>query len=136
MNTMSARMLHVTIERPWQEVYAFASPPQNLPLWASGLATGLTRDGEDWVMDGGPIGQVRVRFTPENKFGVIDHTVTMKNGLSVFNPLRVVPNGDGAEVIFTLFWHSGLDTEGFEADAAHVLKDLQKLKSLLELGRP
>jgi hypothetical protein len=136
MNTMSARMIHVTIEIPWQEVYAFASAPENLPLWASGLATDLRRDGADWVMDGGPIGQVRVRFTPENEFGIIDHTVTTEEGVWVFNPLRVVPNGDGAEVIFTVFQHAGLDSARFEADAAHVLKDLQKLKSLLESSGP
>ncbi|TDK38691.1 SRPBCC family protein [Rhizobium deserti] len=132
MKTMSARMIHVTIEKPWKEVYAFARAPENLPQWASGLATGISREGEEWIVDGGPIGQVRVRFAADNEFGIIDHTVTMEDGSSVFNPLRVMPNGNGAELIFTLFWHAGLDAEGFEADAAHVLKDLQTLKTLVE----
>jgi hypothetical protein len=132
MTTLQARIIHVTIEAPWQEVYGFASQPENMGSWASGLAAGLTRAGEDWVGDGGPIGKVRVRFAPVNDFGIIDHTVIMEDGTSVANPLRVVANGDGAEVMFTLLRRSDMDDQAFEADAAHVLKDLNALKVLLE----
>lgn len=132
MTTLPARIIHIGIEKPWQEVYAFAADPHNMPLWASGLASGLTRDGDDWIGDGGPVGKVRVRFTPENPFGLLDHTVMMENGLVVENPLRVVRNGDGAELMFTLLQRPDLDDKAFEADAAHVLKDLQTLKDLLE----
>ena len=82
--------------------------------------------------DGGPIGLVRVRFSPDNPFGILDHTVTMENGLVVENPLRVVANGDGAEIMFTLLQRPDLNDAAFEADAAHVLKDLGTLKNLLE----
>ncbi|MGK6315922.1 SRPBCC family protein [Neorhizobium sp. DT-125] len=132
MTTLPARIIHMSIERPWQEVYAFAANPENMPLWASGLSAGLTRDGEDWIGDGGPIGKVRVRFTPSNPFGILDHTVTMENGLVVENPLRVMRNGDGAEVMFTLLQRPDLDDAAFESDAAHVLKDLRTLKDLME----
>jgi hypothetical protein len=63
---------------------------------------------------------------------VIDHTVRMGNGLEVENPLRVVRNGDGAEVMFTLFRRPDQDDAAFEADAAHVRKDLETLKALME----
>ncbi|WP_440410934.1 SRPBCC family protein [Neorhizobium petrolearium] len=132
MTTMPARIIHIGIERPWQEVYAFAARPENMPLWASGLSSGLTREGEDWIGDGGPIGKVRVRFAPQNPFGIIDHVVSMDNGLVVENPLRVVANGDGAEVMFTLLQRPDLDDAAFEADAAHIRKDLKALKDLLE----
>ncbi|SMF70086.1 hypothetical protein SAMN02982989_3897 [Xaviernesmea oryzae] len=132
MTTMPARIIHISIERPWQEVYAFASNPENMPLWASGLSAGLDRDGDDWIGDGGPLGKVRVRFTPGNPFGILDHTVTMENGLVVENPLRVMRNGDGAEIMFTLLQRPDLDDAAFESDAAHVLKDLRTLKELME----
>ena len=132
MTTMPARIVHRTIRRDWHAVYAFAARPENMPLWASGLASGLTRDGEDWIADGGPIGNVRVRFAPQNDFGVIDHTVTLPDGLVVENALRVVPNGDGAEVMFTLLRRPGMDDAGFEADAAHVARDLDALARLME----
>jgi hypothetical protein len=132
MTTMPARIIHRTIRRDWRTVYAFAAKPENMPLWASGLASGLTRDGEDWIADGGPIGNVRVRFAPPNDFGVIDHTVTLPNGLVVENALRIVPNGDGCEVMFTLLRQPDMDDAAFESDAAHVTRDLEALGKLME----
>jgi len=131
MSTMTAKIVHISIDRHWREVYGFAGRPENMPLWASGLASGLEQDGEDWIAKG-PLGTVRVSFTPRNDFGVIDHTVTIESGLKVHNALRVVPNGDGCEVMFTLLKLPGMTDEQFAADAAHVLKDLSTLKSLME----
>ena len=131
MSTMTAKIVHISIDRPWKEVYGFAGRPENMPLWASGLASGLEQDGEDWIAKG-ILGTVRVSFTPRNDFGVIDHTVTVESGLKVQNALRVVPNGDGCEVMFTLLKLPGMTDEQFAADAAHVLKDRSTLKSLME----
>ncbi|MCQ4629364.1 SRPBCC family protein [Shinella sp. CPCC 100929] len=136
MTTMPARIIHRTIRRDWRTVYAFAAKPENMPLWASGLASGLTRDGEDWIADGGPIGNVRVRFAPPNDFGVVDHTVTLPNGLVVENALRIVPNGDGCEVMFTLLRQPDMDDAAFESDAAHVTRDLEALVKLMEQETP
>ena len=132
MPTMPARVIHRTVRRDWRAVHAFASRPENIPLWAAGLASGLTRDGEEWIADGGPLGNVRVRFAPPNDFGVIDHRVTLPDGLAVDNALRVVPNGDGAEVMFLLLRQPGMDEEAFERDAAHVARDLDTLAELME----
>ena len=132
MTTLPARIIHRSIQRDWRAVYAFAGKPENMPRWASGLASGLTRDGEDWIADGGPVGNVRVRFSPPNDFGVIDHTVTLPDGVKVENPLRVVPNGDGAEVMFTLLRQPDMDDAAFEQDAAHVARDLDALARLME----
>jgi hypothetical protein len=129
---MPARIIHVPIERNWREVYAFAAKPENMPRWAAGLASGLEQKGEDWIADGGPIGKVRVRFAPPNDFGVIDHRVTFESGEQFENALRVVPNGDGAEVMFTLLWHPGTDDAAFERDARQIEMDLLSLKGLLE----
>lgn len=132
MTTSTARIIHRTIKRDWRAVYAFAARPENMPLWASGLATGLTRDGDEWIADGGPIGDVRVRFTPPNDFGVLDHQVTLPNGVVVDNALRVVPNGADAEVMFTLLRQPDMDDAAFESDAAHIARDLEALKKLME----
>lgn len=132
MKTMPARIIHRTIQRDWRAVYAFAAKPENMPLWASGLASGLTRDGDDWIADGGPIGVVRVHFAPQNDFGVIDHTVTLPSGIKVENALRIVPNGDGAEVMFTLLRQAYMDDMAFEQDAAHVARDIDALAILME----
>ncbi len=75
---------------------------------------------------------MRVRFAPANDFGVIDHTVTLPDGRIVENALRVVPNGDGAEVMFTLLRQPDMDDAAFESDAAHVALDLDTLAKLIE----
>lgn len=130
MTTMLSRIVHVTINRPWREVYAFASDPAKMPLWAAGLASGLTQDGEDWIASG-PLGDVRVHFAKPNDFGVIDHVVTMPDGLEVYNALRVTPNGDGAEVSFTLLKLEGMSDADFERDGEMVRADLEALKALV-----
>jgi hypothetical protein len=127
-----ARHLGVTIRRSAAEVYDFASDPANLPLWAKGLAAGaLTAAGGEWVGQS-PAGRVRVRFAPRNTFGVLDHEVVLDSGDAVHVPLRVLPNGDGCEVVFTLFRRPGMSDAELAADAAAVERDLATLKRLLE----
>jgi hypothetical protein len=75
---------------------------------------------------------VRVSFVPRNEFGVIDHTVTIESGLRVYNALRVVPNGDGCEIMFTLLRLPDMTDDQFAADAEHIRKDLGALKTLME----
>jgi hypothetical protein len=91
----------------------------------------LTPDGDDWLAKG-PLGTARVRFAARNAYGVIDHMVTLESGLEVHNAMRVVPNGDGCEVMFTLLRLDGMTDAQFDADEAHVAKDLATLKSLME----
>ena len=134
MQPSEARIIHVTIHRDWREVYDFACQPQNMGQWAAGLAAGLRKVGAEWIGDGGPLGFIRVRFVEKNPFGVIDHEVILPDDVSVHNALRVVPNGDGAEVMFTLIRQPGMDDASFEADAAAIARDLSSLKSLLEKG--
>lgn len=131
MPAMEAKIIHITIERNWRDVYAFATKPENIPLWASGLAAGLEADGEDWVVHGA-LGNARVRFTPLNDLGVLDHFVTLETGPPVHNALRVIPNGSGAEVMFTLLRQPGISKEQFDSDADWVQKDLIALKKRLE----
>lgn len=131
MTTMAARIIHISIERDWRDVYAFMADHAKMPLWASGLSSGLTRDGDDWIAPG-PLGNARVRFARDNELGVVDHLVSLDNGTKVHNALRVVPNGDGAEVMFALLRRPEMSDEQFASDAAWVEKDLAALKTILE----
>ncbi len=46
--------------------------------------------------------------------------------------MRVVPNGDGSELVFTLIRQSGMSDGQFVTDKAAVENDLKALKTLLE----
>ncbi len=131
MTTMMSRIVHISIKRPWKDVHTYAADPARMPEWAAGLAKGLTQDGDEWIASG-PLGDVRVKFAEPNDYGVIDHVVTMPGGLQVYNALRVTPNGDGAEVAFTVLKLPGMSDAEFERDAAAVLSDLKTLKGILE----
>lgn len=69
---------------------------------------------------------------PANAFGVLDHDVTLPSGEVFHNPMRVLRDGDGCEVVFTLRRQSGLSDEEFARDEAAVAADLATLKRLLE----
>lgn len=130
--------LSAHIDRPADEVYAYASDPANLPGWAPGLCSSVEQVDGAWVADS-PMGRVGLEFAPENPFGVLDHSVTLATGETVHNPMRVLPDGTGSEVVFTLRRQPGMTDEEFRRDGQAVLADLQLLKRVLEgdpLGRP
>lgn len=120
----------VSIDRQASQIYEFASNPENLPLWAAGLSKSIQYASGEWIAES-PMGKVKVKFAEKNKFGILDHEITLPSGESVYNPMRVFPNGEGSEVVFTLFRRPGISEREFLDDAAAVSKDLEKLKTLL-----
>jgi hypothetical protein len=129
--TLEVRTISISIRRDWREVYEFAHRPENFARWASGAAKSLHQEGGEWVADG-PDGRAVLRFAPRNEFGVLDHTVILASGAEIHVPMRVVPNGRGCEVMFTLFRQPGMTDAVFARDADWVAKDLARLKALLE----
>lgn len=75
---------------------------------------------------------MKIRFVERNDFGVLDHYVTVAPGLEVYVPMRVLPNGSGSEVLFTVFRLPEMSDERFAEDAALVERDLKTLKTVLE----
>ena len=115
-----SRHVGVWIDRPAEQVYAFAGDIDRLPQWAFPFAMAL--------------GDIRVEFATANEFGVLDHVVTLPSGKVIYVPMRVIPAGFGeprCEVVLTLR-RRDLTDEQFDADAAAMAADLQRLKSLVE----
>ena len=121
-----------TINRPAGDVYDYASNPLNLSTWAAGLAQQVVQlvDGQ-WVVDS-PMGRVAVAFAPSNDFGILDHDVTLPAGETVRNPMRVIPNGDGCDVVFTVRRRPDVSQADFAADVDAVTADLATLRRLME----
>ena len=133
---MAAESLHisVSIDRPSGEVYAYASNPAHLPEWAAGLGASIEQVEGRWVAES-PMGRVVVAMAAGNDYGVLDHDVTLPSGETVYNPMRVIADGPGCEVVFTLRHRPGVSAEEFAGDADAVSADLARLKRLLEGGR-
>ncbi|PVM83808.1 polyketide cyclase [Caulobacter endophyticus] len=138
MTLYPSRPITIGVDRPVQAVYAYAADPENMAHWAAGIGDGLRRAPDEdgvWLADT-PLGEARVRFSPDNPFGVLDHWVTLPDGTEISVPLRVVANGDGAEVTLTLYRLPDMDDAAFERDAAAVTRDLETLKARLERSSP
>lgn len=126
-----SRHLSTYIRRSADEVYAYVADPTHLPDWAAGLAGSVEHRDGHWLVHS-PMGDVEVCFVPSNPYGVLDHDVTLPDGTVVTNPLRVIADGDGSEVVFTLRRQPGMSPDELDADAAAVVADLATLKRLLE----
>lgn len=114
-----------------ERVYEFASAPGNLPLWVPSFCQSVERVGDEWMVHS-PVGRVVFAFVARNELGVLDHVVTLADGVQLTNPMRVIPNGQGSEVMFTLFQREGMSDRQFLEDARLVQNDLQTLRRLLE----
>jgi hypothetical protein len=125
------RHLSVWIDRPPGEVYDYTSDPGHIPDWAPGLGRAVENvDGEWFVVT--DAGRLRVVFAARNLFGVLDHDVTVPSGDVVHNPMRVIPDGGGSEVTFTLRRRPEMTDDDFNRDAGLVQADLERLKAILE----
>ncbi|MDN3496784.1 hypothetical protein QL996_12660 [Planococcus sp. APC 4015] len=125
--------LHVSrsVDADVAAVARIAGDPEKLPLWAAGLSTGIRRESGRWIADS-PMGVVEVAFTGPIESGILDHDVTLPDGTVVHNPLRVLRNDAGSEIVFTLFQRTGMTDEEFRADARLIEADLARLAALVE----
>jgi hypothetical protein len=128
---LESRTLNVRIACSPQKVADFVSDPRNLPRWASAFCKSVRPDGDNWIVET-PNGPIGLRFVARNAFGVLDHYVTPVPGVEIYVPMRVIANGDGSEVLFTLFRLPGMSEQDFERDAGMVERDLSELKRVLE----
>ena len=129
--TWPVQHLTLTIDAGIEAVIAVAANPLQLPRWAAGLSAGIRNEEGRWITDS-PMGAVEVRFVGPTESGVLDHDVIMPDGAVVHNPLRVLRNDQGSEVVFSIFKRMGMTDDEFESDAALVSEDLARLKSLVE----
>lgn len=129
--TSQSRHISEHIDRPAGEVYGYASDPANLPRWAPGLGSSVAEIDGQWFVDT-PAERVRFAVAPRNDFGVLDQYLTFASGEVLYIPLRVIADGDGSEVVFTLRRRPGMTDEELKADADAVAADLASLKIILE----
>jgi hypothetical protein len=128
---LQSRTLSISIGCRPDKVYVFVSNPENLPRWAAGLCKSIRKSGAGWIVETTQ-GPMNVRFVKNNDLGVLDHYVTPAPGVEVYVPIRVLPNGSGSTVLFTLFQLPGMSDEKYAEDAGLVTRDLETLKRVLE----
>ena len=68
---LKCRTLNVSIDAPAGKVYLFAADPLNMPKWAAGLGSSISKIDGRWMVET-PNGVVTVEFAPPNTLGVLD----------------------------------------------------------------
>jgi hypothetical protein len=125
-----ARHISRFIDRAPEVVGAFLADHRNLPKWAQGLSAGISEEN-GVVFSSSPMGKVQLRFAAGTEHGIFDHEVTLPDGKTFQNPMRVLKNDQGSEVVFTLYRLPGVSDEEYEKDAAMIAADLDRLAAAL-----
>ena len=128
---LAAHTLSVNIDCPPGRVYEFVVNPENLPQWAGGLCQSVSLTDTGWLVQTLQ-GTMQIRFAEKNAFGVLDHYVVPAPGVEVYVPMRVLPNGGGSTLVFTLMRQPEMSDADYAKDLQLVEQDLQRLKRLLE----
>ena len=132
---LPARTVSISVDAAPGVTYKFVADAFNMARWAPGFCQTIAADPaveHGWRITTADGTQAHARFVAPNAFGIADHWVTLPELGEVYVPLRVVANGAGSEVVLTLFRQPSMSDAQWEADAAAVRADLERLKGLLE----
>lgn len=131
MTVLRSQTISVSIRCDPKVVYEFVLNLANLPRWARSTIRSIKQVNGKWVAETAQ-GSVTIDFTERNNFGILDHYVKLPSGAIVFVPIRVIKNGDGSEVIFTVFRTADMSDDRYSEDVKSVKQDLNILKNLVE----
>lgn len=131
MTVQTSAVVHISILAPPKSVIAFLSNLENWTTWAPWIHSVGRSSGGDWKLET-EAGPMKIRFVEPNSLGVLDHEVTVASGMVVLNSMRVLPNGDGSELVMVIFQSPGVSTEQFDRDVQAVTDDLARLRAAAE----
>lgn len=133
VTTLRSDTRAITIEADAKEVFAFVADPENLPRWAVGFCRAIRPDPgtpDRWIVTTVQ-GEVAVRYVTDAALGAIDFYLCPTPGMELPAFSRVVPNGDGAEYVFTQFQASEMPDDVFEGQVRALVEELQVLRGLI-----
>ena len=132
---MKSNTHSITIDRDPEHVFHFVAEPRNLPRWASTFAPRIEPAGDDqWVVSS-PAGEVLIRFEADEERYMVDFhmkPVVPTPGIDGLAASRVVPNGAGAEYVFTMFQFVGMPEEVWQGQLEELPRELARLKQAVE----
>ena len=124
--------ISLTVSCTTEEVYHFLVEPRNFPKWAPVIESNFRQIGpQEWVGDSA-VGERIVRFCERNPYGVLDHAVYRKGETPLMMPMRVAPNGEGAELTFVYYRRPGASDAEFVSAVEWITSDMLALKSMLD----
>jgi len=121
---MLSRTVTAVLDAPRDEVFAFLSDVDNLPLWATEFARELRHDGDRTVVVNG-LGEFVFSIEADDETGVID----MYADGALF-PTRVVPlDADRSAYTFTMFKSPDAPDELFDSQFRSLLREFDNIRN-------
>jgi uncharacterized protein YndB with AHSA1/START domain len=117
----------ISIDAPPDTVLDLVGDPRRLPAWAPNFARSVRADGGDWIVDDGAR-ETAITVRVDREHGTVDLLAAGNPRRGAFS--RVVPNGDGSEYLFTLFFPDGTDTAAITRQMAIVDEELHAVRRL------
>ena len=132
MATLETHTVTVTIDAPLATVAADLADPTTHPDWATEFYAGPVRPAAsgDFIA---PVpmmgGQVRHRIDADIARGLLDlYFAPQGAAYGPPIPVRLVPNGDGVDVLWTLARFPGVSDQAWQQGLASMTRELQALK--------
>ena len=133
MSNDKSNYFSIRIERGVDEVYRFITDTSKLGLWAQGLRSAAWKPSHTAVGESSA-GPIEVCFTEQIDLGICDLSITTPDGQVIECPMRVVRDGTGSEVVFTLPADAIAGPERREQLGAAIAADLNRLRRAIEHG--
>ncbi len=119
----------ISIATPPAVVLDLLGDARRLPDWAPDFASAVEPDGQDWLIDsGGTQFRIRLDYSPEQ--GTVDLTRPGDPGRGA--RMRVLPNEDGSEFVFTLIFPAGTPADAVARQMTTVESELRTVRELCE----
>jgi hypothetical protein len=126
-----AETRNISIAAPPEAVLHVVGDALRLAQWAPNFASEVRAEGDHWLVRSGDAQfLIDVRVAPEQ--GTVDIVAAGDPRRGAFT--RVVPNGEGSEYLFTLFFGDGTPDEAVAAQMATVEEELRAVRDLAEIA--
>jgi hypothetical protein len=121
----------VDIQAAPDKVYTFLSNPINWPEYAVVNLRSVSPGQNGWFKAVTKFGEGEIKVNPVKEYGVLDHV--WKDSQATWQVYaRVVPNGEGATVMMTLFQPSVMTDQQFDHAMREMDIEMEKLKEIME----
>ncbi|MGH3072360.1 MAG: SRPBCC family protein [Gaiellaceae bacterium] len=126
----------VALAAPPEDVFAYVADAGNLPEWAIGFCKEIRSENGHSIVTTPSGEQVTIRQLANAELGTVDGILQFGPSIEGRTYTRVVPNGDGAEYVFTMLQPAGMPDEVFDGQVAELGRELLVLKARIETACP
>jgi hypothetical protein len=116
----------ISIQATPDAVLDIVGDPRTLPRWAPNFATSVRAEDGHWVVND----ELHIDLRVDRVLGTVD--ILRVEHLPAGAYSRVVPNGDGSEYLFTLFFGDAAGEDDVAKQMAVVEEELLAVRALCE----